>query len=127
MGQQRALIVPLVCILYPQTWNCVRPVVPVPLQTLEPVLEHQRVLIVPLGCFLYPQTWNRVRPVPPLSTPPLSNATLVRIKQLQRAMLDIMEILVMHLAKRVVPVPLRILEQVLGQQRVRIALLGSTR
>jgi hypothetical protein len=42
-------------------------------------------------------------------------------------MLDIMEILVMHLAKRVVPVPLRILEQVLGQQRVQIALLGSTR
>jgi len=42
-------------------------------------------------------------------------------------MLDIMEILVMHLAKHVLPVPLRILEQVLGQQRVQIVPLEIIR
>jgi hypothetical protein len=56
-----------------------------------------------------------------LSTPPLSSAPLVPTKKLQRAMLDIMEILVMHLAKRVLLVLLQILEQALGQHRVVIA------
>jgi hypothetical protein len=62
-----------------------------------------------------------------LPTPPLSSAPLVPTKKLQRAMLDIMEILVMHLVKRVVPVPLRILEQVLGQQRVLLVPLEIIR
>ena len=39
---------------------------------------------------------------------------------------DIMEMLVMHLARRVVPVPLRILEQVLGQQPVLVVPLVCT-
>ena len=59
-----------------------------------------------------------VRPVPPLPTPPLSNAPLVPIKQLQPVTQDIMEISVMHLVKHVRLGPLQILEQVPGQQRV---------
>ena len=65
-----------------------------------------------------------VRPVPPLPTPPLSNAPLVPIKQLQPVTQDIMEIPVMHLVKRVVPVPLQILEQVPEQQRVLLVPLA---
>ena len=57
----------------------------------------------------------------------LFNVRILPTKKLQRAMLDIMGTLVMHLAKRVVPAPLRILEQVLGLQIVNTALLGSTR
>ena len=58
---------------------------------------------------------------------PLSNAPLVSIKTLQRVMLDIMVFLVMHFVKRVLPVSLQILEQVLEQHRVIIVLLGSIR
>jgi hypothetical protein len=53
-----------------------------------------------------------------LPTPPLFNAPLVLIKQLHPVMQDIMDLLVIHLVKRVVPVSLQILEQVPGQQRV---------
>jgi hypothetical protein len=56
---------------------------------------------------------------------PLFNAPLVSIKTLQRVMLDIMVFLVMHFVKRVLPVSLQILEQVLEQHRVIIVLLGS--
>jgi hypothetical protein len=57
----------------------------------------------------------------------LFNVRILPTKKLQRAMLDIMETLVMHFAKRVVPVPLRILAQILGLQIVNTALLGSIR
>jgi hypothetical protein len=69
-------------------------VIPVPLQTLEPVPEHQHVRILPT-------------------------------KKLQHAMQGITDFLVIHLAKRVVPVPLRILAPVLGLQIVQVVLLES--
>ena len=69
----------------------------------------------------------RVRLVPPLPTPPLSSAPLVLINQLQPVMLDIMGLLVMPLAKHVLPVPLQIQEPVLGQPRVLLVLLVSIR
>jgi len=55
----------------------------------------------------------------------LFNVRILPTKKLQRAMLDIMETLVMHFAKRVVPVPLPILEQVLGLQIVQVVVLES--
>jgi len=55
----------------------------------------------------------------------LFNVRILPTKKLQRAMLDIMETLVMHFAKRVVPVPLRILAPVLGLQIVQVVLLES--
>jgi hypothetical protein len=63
-------------------------------------------------------TAQSVKPVRPLPMPPLSNAPLVRMKKLLPVMPDILEILVMPLAKAVVLVPLQILEQVPGQPRV---------
>jgi hypothetical protein len=59
--------------------------------------------------------------------PPLSNAPLVPIKTLQRVMLDITGLPVMHIVKHVLPVFLQILEVLLGQHRVIIVLLGSIR
>jgi hypothetical protein len=61
---------------------------------------------------------QRVQPVPPLPTLPLYNAPLDPIKKLPRAMQDIMDLLVTRFVKRVLLDPLRILEQVPGQQRV---------
>jgi hypothetical protein len=66
----------------------------------------------------------RVRPVPPLPTPPLFDAPLVPIKKLPRAMQDVMEMLVMHLVKRVLPESgvLRLeLQRLLNVNRVRLA------
>ena len=102
----------------------VRRVLPVPKQIPEQILGQQRVLLVPLVCILYLRTLLHVRSVPPLPTPPLSNAPLLPIKKSHSVTQDIMEILVIHLVKRVLPVPLQILEQVLGQQRVLLVPLA---
>ena len=129
----------LVCIHYRRNLYRVRYVVPVPLQILEHILGHQRVLLVPLVRIHYLPPLRRVRPVLPLPTLPLFNAPLVPIKKLPRAMQDIMEILVTHRVNHVLPesgvrlllqrplnvtrvalVPLQILEQVLGHQRVLV-------
>jgi hypothetical protein len=56
-----------------------------------------------------------------LPTPPLSNAPLVPIKQLQPVMLDIMDLPVMLLVKRVLLVRLQTLAQVVEQPRVLLA------
>ena len=103
--------------------NFVKHVLPISLQILEQVLGQQPVLVVPLVCTPYRRTSVRVRIVPALPTPPLSNAPLVRTKPLPPVMPGTMEILVMPLAKRAMPVPLQILEQVLGQPRVLLVVL----
>ena len=97
---------------------------PVPLQTLAQVLEQPRVLLVPMVRIHYLPTLRHVRPVPILPTPPLSNAPLVPIKQLPPVTQGIMGMLVMLLVKHVLPVPLRILEQVPGQPRVLVVLVA---
>jgi hypothetical protein len=81
LGQQRVLLVPLVCIRCRRMLLHVRPAVPDPLQIPEPVLGQHRVLSVPLVCIHHPRTLRRVQPVPPLPTPPLSYAPLVPIKK----------------------------------------------
>jgi hypothetical protein len=53
-----------------------------------------------------------------LTTPPLSNAPLIPIKKLQPVTQGITGLPVLHIVKRVVLVPLQIVEQILGQQRV---------
>jgi hypothetical protein len=55
----------------------------------------------------------------------LFNVRILPTKKLQRAMQGITDFLVIHLAKCVVPVPLRILAQILGLQIVQIVLLES--
>tara|TARA_B110000858_G_scaffold186523_1_gene229800 strand:- start:226 stop:501 length:276 start_codon:yes stop_codon:yes gene_type:complete len=73
----------------------------VPLQMPGSVLGQQRVLLVPLACIHYRRTLNCVRPANPLPTPPLSNAPLLPIKQLQPVTQNIMKILVMPLVQNV--------------------------
>jgi hypothetical protein len=123
LGQQRAPLVPLVCIHYLLTLLRVLRVLPVLLQILEQILGQQRVLLVPLARIHYLQLLRRVRPVPPLPTPPLFNAPLVPIKKLPRAMQDIMGILVVHLVNRVLPesAVLLLLQRPLNVKRVRLA------
>ena len=123
LGQHRVVIAPPEVIRCRRTLPRVRLVLLVPLQIPAQVLAQPRVLIAPLACIRYHRTLLRVRRVPPLPTPPLSNAPLVPIKQLQPVMLDIMETLVMLLVNRVLPVPLQIMEQVLAQPRVLLVLL----
>ena len=67
-----------------------------------------------------------VRRVPPLPTPPLSNAPLLRTKKLPPVMPDILGLLAMPLAKRAMPVPLQIREQMPGQPRVLLVPLVRT-
>ena len=105
----------------------VKHVPPDQLQILEPMPGQQRVLRVPLAYIHYRRALLHARPAPLLPTPLLSNAPLVPIKQLQPVTQVIMDILVMHLVKLVVLIPLQILEPLLGQQRVIIVLLGSIR
>jgi hypothetical protein len=56
--------------------------------------------------------------VPLFPTPPLSNAPLVPIKKLPPVTLDIMDLPVMLLVKRAMPVPLQIPEHHRDQRRV---------
>ena len=102
--------------------NCVLLVI---IQILEQVLVQPRVLVVRLVSTRCLQTLPRVRLVPQLPTPPLSNAPLVRTKQLPPVMPGILEILVMPLAKRVLLVLIQILAQVLEQPIVLFVPLGS--
>jgi len=60
----------------------VKRVLPTSLQILEQVLEQHRVIIVLLESIHRIRQLYHVRTVPPLSTPPLSSAPLVPIKQL---------------------------------------------
>ena len=87
---------------------------------LTALLVRQVVRILQLLVLLEPMllVQQRVRPVRPLPTPLLSNAPLVLIKKLPPVMLDILGLPVMLFVKHVLPVPLRILEPVPGQQRV---------
>jgi hypothetical protein len=62
--------------------------------------------------------------VPPFPTPPLSNAPLVPIKKLPRAMQDIMDLLVTHRVNHVLlesGVLRLILQRPLNANRVRLA------
>ena len=125
VGHPRVLLAPLVCIRRRRTSHRVLRVPPVPLQILEPALGHPRVLLVPLVCIRCRRTSLRVPLAPPFPTPPLSNAPLVPIKQLQRATQAIMDPLAMHHVENVAPVPSQTLEQTLGQQRVLFVPLVS--
>ena len=100
---------------------------PVPLQIPEHHREQPRVLLVPWVCIRCLRMWNRVRRVLPLPMPPLSNAPLVRMKKLLPVMPDILGILVISLAKGVVPVTLQTPAQVLVQPRVLFVLLDCIR
>ena len=96
---------------------------PVPLQIRALVLVQRRVLLVPRVCIRCRRTLPHVRRVPALPTLPLSNATLLRTKQLSPVMPDIMGLLAMPLAKRAMPVTLQIRALVLVQPRVLLVVL----
>ena len=71
-----------------------------PLRVL--LLHHATLVRIKLALLI---TILAVRRVPPLPTPPLSNAPLLRTKQLPPVMPDIMGLLVMPLVRRVPPLP----------------------